>query len=309
MTDSTKRPAGSSSGSSGRKPSSGPSGSPRAGRRETQRRRYEQQSTLERFRTPILAVAVAAIVIGVSAFVLIQSSQPAYACTTVDTVKTTEGQIGQIQPDMGNSHVNAGDEVTYPVCPPASGKHVNRSGFGPLVPKVYGPEDNSVPNGWVHNLEHGGLVLLYSCEKGACDEASLQALREFNTGFPASAICQIPGGTVGPVVARFEQMPTKYAALIWNRVLYLDTLDSQQIYDFFLEYGERVSADGQWITPPEPQCTPPSPSPEPSASAEASPSGSPAASPSASPAASPSASAEAPAASPSAEASPSPSAS
>jgi hypothetical protein len=170
-----------------------------------------------------------------------------------------------VQPDMGNAHVNTGDKVTYPVCPPASGKHVNRSGYGPLKPDVYGPDDNSVPNGWVHNLEHGGLVLLYSCDKGACDDAGLQKLQDFSNGFPNSAVCNIPAGVVGPVVARFEQMPTRYAALVWDRAYYFDELDAQSVYDFYLRYGERVSDDGNWIAPPEPQCAVPSPSAEPSA--------------------------------------------
>jgi hypothetical protein len=305
LTDQQKRPAGGSSTgkTSGRKPSSGPSGSPRAGRRETQRRRYEEQTTLQRFRTPIIAIAVIAVVVGVSAFVFTSASAPVFACTSIDTVQQpAEGQLGQIQPDMGNQHVNQGDKITYPLCPPASGKHINKSGYGPLSPRVYGPDDNSVPNGWVHNLEHGGLVLLYSCDKGACDDASLAALKDFSAGFPPSTICQIPAGTVGPVVARFEQMPTRYAALVWNRVLYLDELDSAKVYEFYTRYGEVVK-DGQWVSPPEPQCTPPSPSPEPSASAEASPSAS------ASPAPSASAAAPSDSAVPSSEPSPSPSAS
>jgi hypothetical protein len=290
LTDSTKGPAaGAPAGkTSSRKPSSGPSGSPRAGRRASQRRRHEEQSTLQRFRTPIIAFAVVAVVVGVSAFVFASAAGPTYACTTIDTVKpAASDQIGQIQPDMGNQHVSSGEKVTYPVCPPASGKHVNRSGYGPLQPKVYGPDDNSSPTGWVHNLEHGGLVLLYSCDKGACDDATLQTLRDFSAGFPTSTICQIPAGVVGPVVARFEQMPTRFAALIWNRVLYMDTLDPQLAYDFFLRYGEQVSTDGQWITPPEPQCNPPSASPEPSASTAASQSAAPSASQSATPSASP----------------------
>ena len=221
-----------------------------------------RRRALQRWRTPLVALVVIALVAGVSVFVFASATAQVYACTTVDTVKSVEGQLGQIQPDMGNQHVNTGDEVTYPVCPPASGKHVNRSGFGPLRPNVYGPDDNSVPNGWIHNLEHGGLVLLYSCEKGACDEAQLQQLQEFSNNLPNTPICDIPTGVVGPVVARFEQMPTRYAALIWNRALYLDELDSEAIYEFFTTYAERVSDDGSWITPPEPQCTPPSPSPE-----------------------------------------------
>jgi hypothetical protein len=304
LTEPTKRPAGSSSTSgrsSSRKSSTSPTGTSRAGRRETPRRRYDEPSTLERFRTPIIAVAAVAVVVAVGAFVFTSASSAAYTCSTVDTVQApVEGELGQIQQDMGNSHVGASAKVTYPVCPPASGKHINQPPRGPIPARIYGPDDAAAPNGWVHNLEHGGLVLLYSCDKGACDEASLAQLQPFFDGFPPSSICQVPPGTVGPVVARFEEMPTKYAALIWDRVLYLDTLDVQQIYDFFLRYGEQITDDGQWISPPEPQCNPPSP--DPSASAEASPSASAEASPSASAAASPSVVA-------SPEASPSPSAS
>ena len=104
-----------------------------------------------------------------------------------------------------------------------------------------------MPNGWVHNLEHGGLVLLYSCDKGACDDASLQQLQAFYDGFPASPVCRPAPGTIGPVVAPFEQMPTKFAALVWDRVLYMDELDVAQIYDFFTRYAERVDSEGNWL--------------------------------------------------------------
>lgn len=247
-------------GAGARTPHTSPTGTKRAGRREKPRPHQPQETTLQRLRTPILAVVVIAVVLGVSAYALTSAAAPAYACATVDTVQAAaEGQQGQVQPDQGTGHIQSGDKVTYPVCPPASGKHVNKVGYGPLEPKVYGPDDTSVPNGWIHNLEHGGLVLLYSCDKGACDETGVQVLRDAAAGFPNSAICDLPAGTVGPVVARFEEMPTQYAALVWDRVLYLDTLDNAAIYDFYLRYGERVS-DGRFVAPPEPQCAVPSPS-------------------------------------------------
>ena len=212
---------------------------------------------------PILVIIVVVAVAGLSIAVLTSAATPAYACTTIDTVAAPTGdEIGQVQPDQGATHVQTGDKVTYPVCPPASGKHVNRVGFGPLEPQVYGPDDASLPNGWIHNLEHGGLVLLYSCDKGACEADGIQALRDAAAGFPDSAVCGLPPGVVGPVVARFEQMPTKYAALVWDRVLYLDTLDTAQIYEFYTRYGERV-ADGRFVAPPEPQCAVPSAAPSP----------------------------------------------
>lgn len=240
---------------------SSPTGTSRAGRRDTARHRPEHETLLQRLRTPLVALAVVVVIVGVSAFVLSSAAAPAYACSSIDTVQpAASGELGQVQPDMGNTHVQAGDKITYPVCPPASGKHVNQAGFGPLQPKVYGPDDQSAPNGWVHNLEHGGLVLLYSCAKGACDDASIAQLRAFNASFPDSPVCGLKPGIVGPVVAKFDQMPTRYAALVWDRVLYLDTLDVQGIYTFFTRYGERIASDGTWISPPEPQCPAPSPS-------------------------------------------------
>ena len=113
-------------------------------------------------------------------------------------------------------------------------------------------------------------MLLYSCDRGACDDTGIAALTTFDDGFPSSAICNLPPGTVGPVVARFEEMPARYAALVWNRVLYLDTLDAAEVYDFYLRYGERVS-DGRFVAPPEPQCAVPSASPSAGASVEPSP--------------------------------------
>ena len=216
---------------------------------------------MERLRTPLLALLVVVLAGGGIAFVFASAAAPAYACTTIDAVGApVAGELGQVQPDMGSGHVQAGDKISYPVCPPASGKHLNKVGYGPLTPKVYGPDDQSVPNGWVHNLEHGGLVLLYSCTKGACDTQAITALQSFSSGFPTSAICAIPAGNVGPVVARFEDMPTRFAALIWDRVLYLDTLDPAKIGEFYTRYAERLDAAGKWIAPPEPQCAAPAPS-------------------------------------------------
>jgi hypothetical protein len=161
---------------------------------------------------------VIAVLAGVSAVVLSSAAEPAYACTAVDTVRpAAEGEIGQVQPDMGAGHVQTGDKVTYPLCPPASGKHLNKQGFGPLKPQVYGPDDASEPTGWVHNLEHGGMVLLYSCERGACDDASIAQLQALTGAFPDSPVCGLAAGVVGPVTARVEQMPTRYAARVGPR--------------------------------------------------------------------------------------------
>jgi hypothetical protein len=183
---------------------------------------------------------------------------------------------GYPQPDMGNQHIAVGTSQTYTLCPPASGRHYNVPGVsGPIPARYYGPNDSTIPQNWVHNLEHGALVVLYSCNLGGCDDADQQKLQALVTSFPSTPICHIaPGGNLTPVVTRFEDMPHRFAALVWGRVFYEDTLDTAAMLDFYAAEGERGN--------PEQQCAAPSPSASPGASGSPGVSGSPASSPGAS---------------------------
>ena len=46
-------------------------------------------------------------------------------------------------------------------------------------------------------------------------------------------------------MTRFDQMPKPYAAIVWGRVLYLDSLDVGQIKTFYLQSADKG---------PEPWC-------------------------------------------------------
>ena len=118
---------------------------------------------------------------------------------------------------------------------------------------------------------------VYNCAGGCPDDATLQKLKSFATSFPPSPICHLRAGVIGPVITRFDDMKTKYAAIVWDRVLLLDAPDTDQILAFFQTEGERAN--------PEKQCAAPSPGTEPStapsgsAGASPAPSGSAGASP------------------------------
>ncbi|MEZ4596324.1 MAG: DUF3105 domain-containing protein [Chloroflexota bacterium] len=63
---------------------------------------------------------------------------------------------------MGRTHVVQGTSVKYAYCPPASGDHYNLGGGqAPLPRRLFGPDDAVLPQQWIHNLEHGYVVLLY----------------------------------------------------------------------------------------------------------------------------------------------------
>lgn len=295
----TPRPAGAY------RQSTSPTGTARVGRRT--RSTYQQRSFIERFRGAIVGVAAVAAVALVGVFVFASASRPLYQCTNLwepaPTASPAAGASpapGYVQDDMGRLHVPPGEVVKYTFCPPASGSHYLAAGLGPIPARFYGVNDKTLPEGWIHNLEHGALVLLYRGNSDGVGSEGQQALRAFFDTFPNSPVCNITRGTTqGPVITRFDDMATPFAAVVWGRVLPLQTFDAAAILDFYKIWGERTN--------PEAQCAPPSASPSASPSGSASPSSSAgaSASPSGSPSAAPSGSAASPSAS--ASASPSPS--
>ena len=211
-------------------------------------------------------------VVGVAALALItvwafsSASAAAFSCSTEWVPEPTASpaagaspQPGYHQESMGNTHVGAGTsnpgEVAYTYCPPASGNHFVRG--GPITPGFYGPSDIPLPQGWIHNLEHGGLVVLYRGDPGdpgLSDEAQ-QQMQAFFSGMPPSPVCGFPPTQegAGVTIVRFDQMATPYAALVWERVLPLETFDQDAIMEFWNTFGEQTN--------PEKLCAPPSSAP------------------------------------------------
>jgi len=265
--------------------STGPRGSERAGRRD-RARPTAQPAFVQRYRPLLLVAAILAVLAVVGAGVISSATTKAYECSNIwqpsPTPSPREGaspQPGYVQPDMGQGHVPVGTKITYTYCPPASGRHYQQPPIAPVPARVYGPDDSVIPQQWIHNLEHGGLVILY---KGAAvDEAALQAAFD---AIPPSPVCGFePGGqSPGPVIARFDDMAWPFAVLVWGRVLPVETLDQQAILDFYAIWGEKTN--------PEQLCAPPSAAPSSSAVPSTSPAPSASAAPSQSiaPSASPS---------------------
>jgi plastocyanin len=115
--------------------------------------------------------------------------------------------------------------------------------LGPIPALFYGKDDTTGPEGWIHNLEHGAMVVLYRCPEG-CGTDAQTSLAGLQQQLPASPLCGFPPGS-NVVVTRFDQLPTPYAAVVWGRVFFLDTLDVGSITNFYGQSADRA---------PEPQC-------------------------------------------------------
>jgi hypothetical protein len=244
-----------------------------------------QPSFLERNRTPLVVIGAIVGVALLSVFVFFQASQPAFACSTIWTPRPTASpapgatpNLGYSQPDMGHNHVTPGTKVTYTYCAPASGNHFNNPGTsGPIPARVYAPSDQVIPQGWIHNLEHGGLVILYKGDSAGATPEGQAAFKQYFDSFPPVANC-------GPVIARFDQMSSPFQAIVWGRVLPLDTFDEAEITAYWNQWGGKTNLEPLCPTPnstANPSATEvpnttgsPSTSAEPSAAPSAAPSGS-----------------------------------
>ncbi len=233
------------------------------------------RSPFERYRGAIIGVAVVAVLAVGAAFVFAGAAQPAYACSTIlapepeaSPAPDATPRLGQVTRDLGRAHVDTGQRVTYEFCPPTSGSHYNDPRNGPIATRVYGADDTTVPQGWIHNLEHGQMAVLYRCPEG-CNEASQASLRALQEQLPASPLCGFPA-TSSVVVTRFDNLPTPYAAIVWGRVYFLDSLDASAITTFRQQSADRG---------PEPQCQNALPGASPSVAPSAAPSVAPSATP------------------------------
>jgi len=121
--------------------------------------------------------------------------------------------------------------VAYAQIPPVGGPHhacwADWSAFDVEVPAER----------WVHNLEHGGVVLLYHCDD--C-EAELEPLRAFVADHPRT------------LLSPYAQLPTRFAAVAWGHRLLSDCYDPT-VFETF--YATRVARAPESLdAPPSSYC-------------------------------------------------------
>jgi hypothetical protein len=142
-------------------------------------------------------------------------------------------RLGFTTSDLGRTHVTG--TVTYGFCPPTSGNHYIINGQAPMQPAVYGPAQERSPAYWVHNLEHGFVVLAYRCPSGVLGSGDCPTQDEFNQlqawydQAPKPTLSQCPTKVL---VVRFDSMDTRFALLAWDRALLMNTFDLNQALTF-----------------------------------------------------------------------------
>ena len=125
-------------------------------------------------------------------------------------------------PNEGQTHVAEGSVIQYKYNPPSSGNHYP-------TPKDWGVYEETIPPGyWVHNLEHGGIVVLYDCPQ-ACPEVTA-TVRQALQNFPKDKF-----GEVKLVSTPYKGLPNgaKTAAVAWQ---WVETYPASITYDQLLAF-------------------------------------------------------------------------
>jgi hypothetical protein len=138
--------------------------------------------------------------------------------------------IGRAMPVAKADHVPEGTPIEYATRPPTSGAHY------PAPYPTYGVLEQPVPPGnWVHNLEHGAIVLLYNCPEG-CPELVAQ-IRELHATLPRGRNAR--RGVPRMLALPYTDMDHRIAVVAWGRLLELDEFDADRIRAFYEAYVDR----------------------------------------------------------------------
>jgi hypothetical protein len=211
-------------------------------------------SIFEKYRSILLAGA-AIVGVGVVGLALFSGASAApYECGSLLTPvpdtqpsqsvgplasEAPEVLLGFATEDLGRGHVATGSSINYRFCPPTSGEHWNSAGRSPLRRAVYGANDSISPGNWVHNLEHGYVVIAYQGDSPAAD---MDGIREVFASAQQSEVALSCGLPNKVIAVPFEDMSEPYAVLAWDRALMMPEWDTQQALTFANQWQDAPQA-------------------------------------------------------------------
>lgn len=127
-------------------------------------------------------------------------------------------------------HVPDGQPIYYRKNPPTGGPH-----YGSTFPTYGVVEEPVAPGHWVHNLEHGAVVLLYRCDD-ACPELVQELHDLYGTLAPNRNSAT---GRPRLLAVPYRELPARFAMVAWGESVLLDQFDAEAITDFYDQHVDR----------------------------------------------------------------------
>lgn len=143
--------------------------------------------------------------------------------------------VVDILPEEAGDHVAQGTPIEWSTNPPTSGAHFE---IWAAYDRSYATLDRGF---WVHNLEHGAIVLAHRCEDCPAEVAMLEdAVR----AMPVDSGCEDPVYARALVVAD-PLMPAEipFAAIAWGSLYSATCIDPPSIAQFTTDFYGRAPED------------------------------------------------------------------
>ena len=190
--------------------------SSRQRRIEEQRRKIDAARALQRRKRIMWVIPIVLIAAVLVALLVVFVPRPAAA------------QGRQVPIEGNRQHVGQGTVVQYRNRPPSSGDHYDQ-------PAGYGFFQREIPTGnWVHDLEHGGIVVLYRPD--LCDQACQTQLQDTYNSAPSSALFP---GTRKMLVGPYQDMDHAVAVVAWGWIDEMDAFDKDRILAFYRSHVDK----------------------------------------------------------------------
>ena len=151
---------------------------------------------------------------------------------------SVNGTVGQAVPDEGRNHVDPSTTPTYNFYPPASGPHYSVSGSAPVPWQTIATSSSPLLEGqYIHNLEHGGIAILYDCPSGP----DCTTLRNQLENYVKNQAPREPTfNEVKIVMSPYSRgMQKKVALVAWDYIQFLDGYDQNAITRFYENHVDK----------------------------------------------------------------------
>jgi hypothetical protein len=144
--------------------------------------------------------------------------------------------IAEQHPIEGANHVPECSYVAYQTLPPSSGNHYPIWG-------AYKTYTLPLPEGyWVHDLEHGAVVLTYQCDDAGCAD-EVAAAQQVMDDVADDPICSGTGVNHRLVMTPDPRLDVRFAASAWGWTLRADCFDPVAFGAFIdAHYGQGPEA-------------------------------------------------------------------
>ncbi len=189
----------------------------RVAARDDRKRRASVAQRAARIRQIVVLAIVALALVGL----VIAAVTTSFFGLATSTPLASVGRTVAIE---GADHVAQDTPLTFRSRPPTSGTHYS------TWLQTFGFMNPAPPTGnWVHNLEHGAIVILYNCPQGCADLE--QQLQELYPNLPLGRNAR--RGMPRAIIIPYADMDRKIAVVAWGWLLELDEFDQDQIIKFY----------------------------------------------------------------------------